>query len=169
MSTHQQAKPRRANQSITEESRRPGTVKSKVGWDAIEEPWTKRIADFPSADPTNFSHMNRRTSPSGVLFVVQCSTPVTGASVIASRSVIGESRWFDDRMASRSIDLRAGLAEHSRPELLLRAEESAELGRCRADDLDAGGGHVALYVGQREHRDHCVLDLVDDWRRRSPW
>src|SRR6478672_5007751 len=133
MSTHQQAKPRRANQSIAEDSGRPGTVKSKVGCDAIDEPWTKRIAGFPSGDPTNFSHMKRRTSPSGVLFVVQCSTPVTGLSVIASRSVIGESRWV--AMESRSIDLRAGLADHSRPELLLRAEESAELGRCRADDL----------------------------------
>jgi hypothetical protein len=38
MSTHQHTKPRRANQSITDEWGRPGTVKSNVGCDAIDEP-----------------------------------------------------------------------------------------------------------------------------------
>src|SRR5215475_11331576 len=45
MSTHQQSKPRRANESMTEELGRPSTCKSKVGCDAIDEPCTKsRIA-----------------------------------------------------------------------------------------------------------------------------
>src|SRR5256885_3849591 len=38
---HQVSKPRAANQSITEESGRPGTFRSKVGCEAIEEPCTK--------------------------------------------------------------------------------------------------------------------------------
>jgi hypothetical protein len=75
MSTHQQTKPRCANQSITDESGRPGTSRSNVGCDAIDEPWTNSTAGLPSGDPTNFSHRNRRTSP----LWVQCSTPVTGA------------------------------------------------------------------------------------------
>ena len=43
MSTHQVSKPRAANQSITEESGRPGTCRSKVGCDAIDEPCTNRM------------------------------------------------------------------------------------------------------------------------------
>src|SRR5215471_14317893 len=43
MSTHQQSKPRRANQSMTEELGRPSTCKSKVGCDAIDEPCTKSM------------------------------------------------------------------------------------------------------------------------------
>ena len=46
MSMHQVSKPRAANQSITEESGRPGTVRSKVGCAAIEEPCTKRMVPF---------------------------------------------------------------------------------------------------------------------------
>jgi hypothetical protein len=77
MSTHQQTKPRSANQSITLESGRPGTVRSKVGWLAIEEPCTHSAAGFPAGLPTNFSHRKSCTSPSAVCLVVQCSRPVT--------------------------------------------------------------------------------------------
>src|SRR6266404_4270965 len=76
MSTLQHTKPRRANQSMTEESDLPGTYKSNVGCDAIDEPCTNRSAGLPSGEPTNFSHIKRRT-PS---LCVQCSTPVTGVS-----------------------------------------------------------------------------------------
>ncbi len=80
MSTHQQTKPRRANQSITEESGRPGTARSNVGCDAIDEPCTKSTAGLPSGLPTNFSQRNRRTSP----LRVQCShTGYRGAVVHA--------------------------------------------------------------------------------------
>src|SRR6059058_2524638 len=48
MSTHQQTKPRRANQSMTDESARPGTVRSKVGCEAIDEPCTNSTAGLPS-------------------------------------------------------------------------------------------------------------------------
>src|SRR6185436_18713805 len=79
MSTHQQTNPRLANQSITDESGRPGTVRSNVGCDAIDEPWTNSTAGLSAGEPTNFSQRKRRTSPSAVGFVVQCSTPVTDA------------------------------------------------------------------------------------------
>src|SRR5215211_3510653 len=75
MSTHQHTKPRRANQSMTEESGLPGTVRSNVGCDAIDEPCTNSTAGLPSGASTNFSHRKRRTSP----LCAQCSTPVTCA------------------------------------------------------------------------------------------
>src|SRR5947207_903978 len=73
MSTHQQSKPRAANQSIAEESLRPGTCRSKVGCEAIEEPCTNRMVPAgPVGSLAYFSHMNRRTS---LPLLVQCSSP----------------------------------------------------------------------------------------------
>src|SRR3982751_1398376 len=126
MSTVQQTKPRFANQSIADESGRPGTVRSKVGCDAMDEPCTNSTAGLPSGEPTNFSHRKRRTSP----FCVQCSTPVTGRSVTALAAFIVCSRM------SGSVDLGAGVAHDLGPEVALGAEEVAELGRRGADDLD---------------------------------
>src|SRR2546423_6945371 len=77
MSTLQHTKPRWANQSITEESGRPGTARSNVGCDAIEEPCTKSTAGLASGESTYFSQRKSRTSPSGVFFCAQCATPVT--------------------------------------------------------------------------------------------
>src|SRR5215469_302128 len=72
MSTHQQSKPRAAKKSMTEESARPGTCRSKVGCDAIDEPCTNRMVPAgPAGSPAYFSNRNRRTSP----FWVQCSSP----------------------------------------------------------------------------------------------
>lgn len=79
MSTHQQTNPRFANQSMTDESGRPGTVRSNVGVDAIDEPCTNSTAGLPSGDPTNFSQRKSGTSP----FFVQCSTPVTATSLLS--------------------------------------------------------------------------------------
>src|SRR5438128_35636 len=93
MSTHQQTNPRRANQSITEESARPGTDRSKVGCDAIDEPWTNKTAGLPACEPTYFSHRNKRTSP----LLVQCSTPVTARlAVFDALSMINRS-WRPSR------------------------------------------------------------------------
>src|SRR5436305_352393 len=114
MSTVQQTKPRRANQSMTDESARPGTLRSKVGCEAIDEPCTNSTAGLPSGEPTNFSHRNRRTS----CLCVQCSTPVTGSSVAGACAF----------MFIPSIDFRAGILDHLRPQITLGAEESAELG-----------------------------------------
>src|SRR6266567_1317952 len=86
MSTLQQTKPRRANQSMTDESGWPGTVRSNVGCEAIDEPWTKRTAGLPSGESTYFSQRKSRTSPSEVSLCAQCSTPVTFTLVIMMRS-----------------------------------------------------------------------------------
>ena len=67
---HQVSKPRAAKKSIADESGRPGTCRSNVGWEAIDEPWTKRIVPFASRGATAlFRHRNNRTSP----LRVQCS------------------------------------------------------------------------------------------------
>src|SRR2546426_7231706 len=69
MSTDHVSKPRRANQSIAEESVRPGTCRSKVGCEAMEEPCTNRMVPAFGCAVAGFSHRNRRTSP----LSVQCS------------------------------------------------------------------------------------------------
>src|SRR6516162_9013098 len=72
MSTHHVSYPRAAKKSMTDESGRPGTCRSKVGCDAMEEPCTNRIRPAgPAGSPAYFSNRNRRTSP----FCVQCSSP----------------------------------------------------------------------------------------------
>src|SRR5262245_16749655 len=79
LSKHQLSKPRAANQSIADESGRPGTCKSNVGCDAIDEPWTNTIVPLASRDSTLlFRHRNSRTSP----LRVQCSVPCTFTSLI---------------------------------------------------------------------------------------
>jgi hypothetical protein len=80
MSTHQQAKPRRANQSITDESGLPGTIKSNVGCDAIDEPCTNSTAGLPAGESTNFSHKKSRMP----LYDASCATPWTLAPSVAA-------------------------------------------------------------------------------------
>src|SRR5882724_8983677 len=97
MSTHQQSKPRAANQSITELSGRPGTCRSKVGCDAMDEPCTNRILlAGPEGSPAYFSNRNRRTSP----FWAQCSSPrtvpegVTGLFMLGLPNLLGPHGRF---------------------------------------------------------------------------
>src|SRR5215475_11726141 len=86
---HQVSKPRAANQAIADESDRPGTCKSNVGCDAIDEPWTNRIVPFVSRGSTApFRHRNSRTSP----LRVQCSVPCTLTSLILT-SLLKLSHW----------------------------------------------------------------------------
>src|SRR3954468_20298469 len=85
MSTHQVSYPCLAKYSIAEESDRPGTCRSKVGCDAIEEPCTNRMVPAgPDGSPAYFSHRNSRTSAP---LLVQCSSPFTAV-------VGGESGLF---------------------------------------------------------------------------
>src|SRR3954469_8828950 len=87
----QVSKPREANQSMTEESGRPGTVRSKVGCDAIDEPCTKRtVPCFAVAAAFAFCQRKSRTSP----FLVQCSRPFNGGC--------GATARFIDAPAKRS-------------------------------------------------------------------
>src|SRR3954469_6426758 len=68
----QVSKPRAANQSIAEESARPGTYRSNVGCDAIEEPCTKKIVPRFCTPAGGFLFQRKSfTSP----FFVQCSVP----------------------------------------------------------------------------------------------
>src|SRR5436309_6947277 len=82
MSTHHVSKPRAAKKSIAEESLRPGTCRSKVGCEAIDEPCTNRMRPAgPDGSLAYFSHMNRRAPP----LLVQCSSP---------RKVVGVAGLF---------------------------------------------------------------------------
>src|SRR5689334_15621002 len=129
MSTLQHTKPRHASQSMTEESGRPGTVRSNVGCDAIDEPCTKSTTGLPCGDPTNFSQRNRRTSRLNA----QCSTPSTLESVVAALSISPfNSRSFchawSQHLATAlsSVDLRARVADDLRPQILFRPKEAPE-------------------------------------------
>src|SRR3954447_15576148 len=60
---------------MAEESERPGTCRSNVGCDAIDEPCTnKMVPAGPDGSPAYFSHRKRRTSSP---LLVQCSSPFT--------------------------------------------------------------------------------------------
>src|SRR5512141_2653368 len=61
---------------MAEESGRPGTCRSNVGCDAIEEPCTnKMVAALLAGSPAHFSYRNSFAPPS---LVVQCSSPLIG-------------------------------------------------------------------------------------------
>src|SRR5262245_32461231 len=84
MSTHHVSYPRRAKWSMAEASGWPGTKRSNVGVDAIDEPCTNRmVPSGPGAVPAAFSHRNRRVDP----LCVQCSRPtMLGSAVISGSS-----------------------------------------------------------------------------------
>src|SRR3954470_24409616 len=72
MSTHQVSYPFLAKYSIAVESGRHGTSRSKVGCDAIEEPYTNRMVRFVAAgSPATLFQRKSLTSP----LLVQCSVP----------------------------------------------------------------------------------------------
>src|SRR5262245_5949816 len=63
---------------MAEESARPGTCRSNVGCDAMDEPCTNRIRPTgPEGSPLCLFHRNRRTS---VPFCVQCTSPRTAVA-----------------------------------------------------------------------------------------
>src|SRR5687768_4427077 len=68
---HQVSKPRSANHSITEECGRPGTCRSNVGCEPIDEPCTKRMVPCGAPAAAAFCQRNSFTSP----LRVQCSLP----------------------------------------------------------------------------------------------
>src|SRR4029077_12614202 len=81
MSTHQQSKFCRAKKSITEESGRPDTCRSKVGCAAMDEPWTNRMVPAVLAgSPAHFSNM-KSLAPS---LVVQWSSALIAAGLVMS-------------------------------------------------------------------------------------
>src|SRR6266852_3499117 len=103
---HQASKPRSANHSIAEECGRPGTCRSKVGCEAIEEPCTKRIVPRVLAAAV-LRQRKSLTSP----LRVQCSVPFIGsviypfyARIRRPRRGFGESRQRDARHVSEAAD-----------------------------------------------------------------
>src|ERR1700674_4140198 len=73
MSTHQASYPRAAKKSIAEESGRPGTWRSNVGCEAMDDPCTNKIRPAgPEGSPAFLFHRNSFTPP---FLVVQCSVP----------------------------------------------------------------------------------------------
>ena len=74
MSTHQQSKPRRANQSIAEDSGWPGTWRSKVGVEAIDVvcalSWTIHYAET-AAEMEDVIGRCRRALRSGGMLILQ--------------------------------------------------------------------------------------------------
>src|SRR6478672_6769756 len=95
MSTHQQSKPSLAKWSIADESGRPGTCRSKVGWAAIDEPCTNRIVPRVLAgSPTHFSNRNSFTPPS---LVVQWSSPLIVAAGLLISFIWSRVRSVDWR------------------------------------------------------------------------
>src|SRR5512138_3607411 len=76
---HQVSKPRSANHSIAEECGRPGTSRSKVGCEAIEEPCTKKRVPC-GAPEAGLCQRKSLTSP----LRVQCSVPFIPRSPSAS-------------------------------------------------------------------------------------
>lgn len=66
---------------------RPGTWRSNVGCEPMEEPWTNRMVPAgPAGAPAYFSQRKSFTGP----FCVQCSWPVTAAAGVAG-AVMGVS------------------------------------------------------------------------------
>src|SRR5208282_4950038 len=67
---------------MTEESGRPGTCRSKVGCEAIEEPCTNKMVPMLfTGSPAHFSHRNSFTPPS---LLVQCSSPLIATGLLIS-------------------------------------------------------------------------------------
>src|SRR5437763_16824569 len=103
---HQVSKPRSANRSITDECGRPGTCRSKVGCEAIDDPCTKRMVPRVAL-PACLRQRNSLTSP----VRVQCSVPFIGpviypfyARIRRPRRGFGESGQRDARHVSEAAD-----------------------------------------------------------------
>src|SRR5687767_11805468 len=95
---HQVSKPRSANHSIAEECGRPGTCRSKVGCEAIDEPCTNRIVPRGPPAAEGLCHRKSLISP----FLVQYSVPF----IVAGLRYVGE---FPDFMQESG-----GLEEEAR-------------------------------------------------------
>src|SRR5919198_638503 len=103
------SKPRSVNHSITEECGLPGTCKSKVGCDAIDEPCTKRMVPFVLSAGV-LRQRNSLTSP----LRVQCSVPC----MEISRDIAGA-------IIERKFCARIGPPREVRRDAALKAEGEA--------------------------------------------
>src|SRR5215475_7257670 len=125
MSTHQVSKPRAAKKSITEESARPGTCRSKVGCEAIDEPCTNKIRPAgPDGSPPCLFQRNRRTSPP---FSVQCSSPRMAATDESGLFMLATPLVAANAVQPRSFGLYAVGSDDFGPFIDLGLHVSAEL------------------------------------------
>src|SRR5581483_3315541 len=155
MSTHQQSKPRRANQSITEESGRPGTCRSKVGCAAMDEPCTNKMV--PDVAFGSLAYFSNRKSFALASLAVQCSSLLTAADAAPVTSFMHAPSVDQGDVVRRNYlspfgDLsvhevgEGGLRHHHRRGPL-----------CLPRRLD---------VGAAENAGYPAIEQVDDWLRR---
>src|SRR3990170_8857046 len=97
---HQVSKPRAANHSMTEECGRPGTLRSNVGCEAIDEPCTKRIV--PRAGVPAALALRHRKSLMPFLSV-QCWVPCMARKSTSKGSLHCKTRGFCVRIG-RSLE-----------------------------------------------------------------
>src|SRR5581483_5454318 len=153
---HQVSKPRSANQAITDEFGRPGTCRSKVGCEAIDEPCTNRMVPFFGPPGARFSHRNSLAGP----LVVQCSWPRMEPWPLASfmtDSCVGMASW-------RGVSLPPRLGGHSASLNEMRGSSSCMTCRrlfqnedfaCKVKSLRLGTGAVRLLRLQVEGVRSC--------------
>src|SRR5205085_1702647 len=106
-------KPRAANQSIAEESARPGTERSKVGCEAIDEPCTKKSVPRRGTPSAAFLfHRKRRTlafevgAEGATTRLVQCSVPPVHEGVERS-AIRSPLSWIKSKAARPPDNPRA--------------------------------------------------------------
>src|SRR3954469_4248915 len=129
---HQVSKPRSANHSITEECGRPGTSRSKVGCEAIEEPCTKKSVAFGAPAADGLCQRKSLTSP----LRVQCSVPFIAWSSLASNCRAPYFKAFYARI--RPLEGRRALGHVS------EAAHAPRAGARRApSDPGEGSRHLA--------------------------
>src|SRR5215475_4052540 len=151
MSTDQQSYPRLANHSMTEESARPGTCRSKVGCDAMDDPCTNRIVPLVvTGSSAHFSNRKSLTSPRLVQCSVATTRSATGAIAFTSFMIVYLSR---DPVPSRSLKYFVELSLHPRRilfNLVVVDRHRLDVGEVgtagRGSDVDPGG--VAAVLGE---------------------
>src|SRR5262249_50226991 len=162
MSTHQVSKPRAAKKSIAENSARPGTCRSKVGCDAIEEPCTNRMVPRVCAgSPAYFCHRNSFTS---LPLLVQCSSPrmaglgVTGLFIVWLRLLCAAkdaaALGIDlDRDIGADLETLERMGLH--PQHLTRRQRGGILADVAEQDVTGDFG-----AGARSRRSRAQADVL---------
>src|SRR5688572_27033252 len=108
---------------MTEESGRPGTWRSKVGCEAIDEPCTKRIVPALAAAGA-LRHRKRRTSP----LLVQCSLPL----MMPAPSCVGPAGNMQEYQPRTSLEEDRNVGRYFRPRHVSQAAAASRKDARRA-------------------------------------
>src|SRR5262245_24873302 len=131
---------------MADESERPGTCKSNVGVEAMDEPWTKRIVPSrPGEVPARFSQRKRLTSP----LVVQCSCP----AMLGSAAISGS--FPSARRSPSSVTFHRSSEEHG-----ARATVEPHV-HALADGESLTGAGLHAHAGAVEQRDVAVGEVAE--------